>query len=146
MFLFVVDGVDYSTVCGNRQHTERIIFASLARAPSAIYPVRRKTSSKRSVAKRHLGGAGELGRGYKAREPKALIWAVPVSTDQSVCEAQKALPRLSLPIDLSRDGSTVEQECRSGLSSGVRPGFSQCPFGDSSITITCCEGHVFVIQ
>ena len=109
-------------------------------------PVRRKTSSKRSVAKRHLGGAGELGRGYKAREPKALIWAVPVSTDQSVCEAQKALPRLSLPIDLSRDGSTVEQESRSGLSSGVRPGFSQCPFGDSSITITCCEGHVFVIQ
>ena len=116
-------------------------------APSLVlYPVRRKTSSKRSVAKRHLGGAGELGRGYKAREPKALIWAVPVSTDQSVCEAQKALPRLSLPIDLSRDGSTVEQECRSGLSSGVRPGFSQCPFGDSSITITCCEGHVFVIQ
>lgn len=113
---------------------------------SSFYPVRRKTSSKRSVAKRHLGGAGELGRGYKAREPKALIWAVPVSTDQSVCEAQKALPRLSLPIDLSRDGSTVEQECRSGLSSGVRPGFSQCPFGDSSITITCCEGHVFVIQ
>ena len=33
------------------------------------YPVRRKTPSKRSVAKRHLGGAGELGRGYKARAP-----------------------------------------------------------------------------
>ena len=111
-----------------------------------IYQVRRKTSSKRSVAKRHLGGAGELGRGYKAREPAALIQAVSVSTCRLVCEAQKALPRLSLPIDLSRDGSTVEQECRSGLSSGARPGFSQCPFGDYSITITCCEGHVFVIQ
>ena len=32
-------------------------------ATNTTYPVRRKTSSKRSVAKRHLGGAGELGRG-----------------------------------------------------------------------------------
>ena len=87
------------------------------------YPVRRKTSSKRSVAKRHLGGAGELGRGYKAREPQALIQAFSVSTGRLVCEAQKALPRLSLPIDLSRDGSTVERERRPGLSSGVRPCF-----------------------
>ena len=37
--------------------------AILFRACNLSYPVRRKTSSNRSVAKRHLGGAGELGRG-----------------------------------------------------------------------------------
>lgn len=49
--------------------SDALLDASVSIAYVAVYPVRRKTSSKRSVAKRPLGGAGELGRGYKAREP-----------------------------------------------------------------------------
>ena len=36
--------------------------------------MRRKPSPKRSVAKRHIGEAVEIGRGYKARTPQAFFW------------------------------------------------------------------------
>jgi len=71
--------------------------------------VRRKTSSKRSVAKRHLGGAGELRRGYKAREPQALIQAFSVSTGRSVLDAGWSMLKTMLEYKGAHAGIVVRE-------------------------------------